>query len=38
VTVDERGGTAKSESPTGASGAIGASATIAAAPGSAAGS
>jgi RNA polymerase sigma factor (sigma-70 family) len=38
VTVDERGGTARSESPTGASGAIGASATIAAAPGSAAGS
>jgi len=38
LTSDEHGDTAKSESPTGASGAIGASATIAAAPGSPAGS
>jgi RNA polymerase sigma factor (sigma-70 family) len=38
LTSDEHGDPAKSESATGASGAIGASATIAAAPGSAAGS
>ena len=38
LTADEHDDTARSESPTGASGAIGASATIAAAPGSAAGS
>jgi RNA polymerase sigma factor (sigma-70 family) len=37
LTSDEHGDTGKSQSPTGASGAIGASATIAAAPGSPAG-